>query len=317
MVSPKQPLDVHLYVTPRCNLTCPHCYYDALDRTQHPDFVISAEKISDTIVDLCDRFDADISLEGGEPLLRMGFEDMLAKLPADILGSLTVTTNGTVPLHAPESVLGHLGSLRVSIDGHTDELQRELRGVELEPVLATCHGLQASHIPFAVRMTLWRRNIAQLEEIYAWADAHRIAWLSLFEFQPSGRGAGLDLRYGVTAPQAEGFLDDLVSLQRPDCLRRLTLNLAERRIEAVLSRRERLAKAGLSIRDLPPRPNCTVNYDGSVGISPWRVTAHGAPDVFTSLDAPDWLDVVRAAAADGGLDDGSGCISRVQVFAER
>lgn len=317
LIKLKQPLDVHIYVTPRCNLACPHCYYDALDRTQFPDSMISVDRINATILALCDRFDADISLEGGEPLLRTGFEQMLADLPPEVLGALTVTTNGTVRLQAPGKVLAQLGALRVSVDGHTDDLQWELRGVRLEPVLETCHSLQRARIPFAVRMTLWRRNIDLLAEIYAWVEANQIEWLSLFEFQASGRAIGQELLYGVASPQADAFLDALAALPRPGCLRRLTVNLAERRVDAVLARRERLAQASIGVRELPARPNCTVNFDGSVGISPWRVTSHGAPDVFTSLDAPDYLETVAVAAAGGELDDKSGCISRVQLYAER
>ena len=75
-------LDVHLYVTPRCNLSCPHCYYDAFDRKQHPNNLISLEDISALLTGLCNRFDADISLEGGEPFLRAGINRVLAELDA-------------------------------------------------------------------------------------------------------------------------------------------------------------------------------------------------------------------------------------------
>ena len=310
---PKLRLDVHLYVTPRCNLSCPHCYYDAFDRKQHPNNLISLEDISALLTGLCNRFDADISLEGGEPFLRAGINRVLAELDADVLRTLTVTTNGTVKIRANPSVLRALGQLRISIDGHLDELQRELRGTGLAQVLKSCEQLQEQQVPFWVRMTLWKRNVRALAEIYDWAKEHDIRQLSLFEYQSSGRGKGQELRYGVSDADIAAFFDDLVGLKRPSCLQGLMINLAERRVESVLARRRQLERAGLMLRELPETPNCTINFDGTIGISPWRVTANGASDIFTTTAAPDFFETIEKTASAGALRDDSGCISRIQI----
>jgi len=312
-MTPRPRLDVHLYVTPRCNLACPHCYYDAFDRKRHPDNLISLGEISDVLKGLCRRFDADISLEGGEPFLRVGVDRMLAELAAEVLRTLTVTTNGTVKIRAAPNVLRGLGQLRVSIDGHVDELQQELRGTDLGLVLDSCRRLQERDVPFWIRMTLWKRNVRALAEIYAWVEEHKIQRLSLFEYQSSGRGIGQEELYGVSGADVAAFLDDLVELPRPSCLHGLTVNFAERRVESVIAQRPRLEEAGLTLCELPETPNCTINYDGTVGISPWRVTAHGAPDVFTTTAAPDFLEIIERASVEGALRDDSGCISRVQI----
>lgn len=311
----KQRLDVHMYVTPRCNLACPHCYYDAFDRTRHPDNMMSLDEIASVLNGLCERFDADISVEGGEPYLRKGIEHVLSDLDQSVLGALTLTTNGTVKIRSEEKVLRHLSSLRISIDGHVDELNKELRGVELAPILATLRRLRDQEVPFWVRMTLWKRNIRALREIYDWADENGITRLSLFEYQSSGRGIGQDLLYGVTTPAADAFLDEIVELSRPDSMEMLTVNLAERRVDTVLGRRDELGGNGIEVAQLSEVPNCTINYDGTIGISPWRVTAEGAPDVFTTTGTDGYLDVIEEAAGTGGLRDDSGCISRVQLRA--
>jgi MoaA/NifB/PqqE/SkfB family radical SAM enzyme len=312
-VGAKPRLDVHLYVTPRCNLECPHCYYDAFDRKRHPDNLISLADISALLTGLCNRFDADISLEGGEPFLRVGIDRMLAGLDADVLRTLTVTTNGTIRMQARSSVLRSLGQLRVSLDGHLDELQRELRGIDTAPVVEICRQLQESSVPFWIRTTLWRRNIRSLAQIYDWVEEHDVRQLSLFEFQSSGRGIGQDLMYGVSDADVSAFLSDLAVLQRPPCLQKLLINMAERRVASVLARRRELERAGLMLRELPETPNCTINYDGTVGISPWRVTANGASDVFTTITAPDFFEIIEKAANAGALRDESGCISRIQI----
>jgi MoaA/NifB/PqqE/SkfB family radical SAM enzyme len=309
----KPQLDVHLYVTPRCNLSCPHCYYDAYDRTRNPEHLISLTEIGAVLTGLCDRFDADISLEGGEPFLRGGIDRLLAELDPDVLACITVTTNGTVKLGPSPHILRGLRNLRVSIDGHDDELQHELRGVELAPVLRRCQQLRDWDVPFTVRMTLWKKNVRNLSSIYSWVDENKFERLSLFEYQSSGRGLGQELLYGVSARDVDHFLDDLARLRRPQSLQLVTVNLAERRVEAVLALRDHLETGGFGVHELSEVPNCTVNYDGTVGISPWRVTAHGAPDVFTTTNAVDYLDTIEAAAAKGALQDESGCLSRIQI----
>jgi MoaA/NifB/PqqE/SkfB family radical SAM enzyme len=277
---------------------------------------MSLDEIAAILAAICGRFDADISLEGGEPFLRVGIDRMLSGLDTDVLRALTVTTNGTVAISSAESVLRSLGMLRISIDGHMNELNQELRGVELAPILHTCRTLQKHDVPFAVRMTLWKRNIRLLHEIYDWIEENSIERLSLFEYQSSGRGIGQDLLYGVSGEDVEIFLERLAELPRPSCLRHLTVNFAERRLDAVLRHREQLDRSAIVTRELPSTANCTINYDGTVGISPWRVTAYGAADVFTTTGADDFLDTVEAAAGDGALNDDSGSISRVQLCME-
>ncbi|MFI6999345.1 radical SAM protein [Nocardia sp. NPDC050175] len=311
------PLDVHLYVTPRCNLSCPHCYYDALERGRQPDNVLSLAEVSRVLNGLCERFDADISLEGGEPFMRAGLGKMLSTLDAAVLSRITVTTNGTVRMLASTTVLAALGDLRVSIDGHTDDLQQELRGVNVAPVLDTCTKLRSQGIPHTVRMTLYRRNIRRLGEIFVWAEANEVARLSLFEYQASGRGIGQDALFSASAEDVDCLLDDFTALPRPAGLKVVTLNLARRRMAAVQGREGALAEAGIKVRWLPAVANCTVNYDGTVGISPWKVTAHGAPDIFTHTTAPDFFDQLEASAVSGGLSDDGDCISRVQLRCDR
>lgn len=271
------------------------------------------EMIAEVLTGLCRRFDADISLEGGEPFMRAGLGQMLADLDPDVLECITITTNGTVRLAAAPEVLKQLGGFRVSIDGHRDDLQRELRGVELLPVLRTCAKLREMGVPFIARMTLWKRNVELLTEIYEWASVNQLSRLSFFEYQPSGRGIGLDLLYGVSNSQITRLLWDLATVPPPQGTELVTVNLAERRVDDALAMREAFEQVGVVVKKLPDIANCTVNFDGSVGVSPWRVTAHGAPDVFTRVTEPGFLDVVEKAAERGALQDTNECLSRVQL----
>ncbi|MBK8078538.1 MAG: radical SAM protein [Kineosporiaceae bacterium] len=313
----RTPLDVHLYVTPRCNLSCPHCYYDAMERGRQPADTLDLQEIGRILTGLCERFDADVSLEGGEPFMRAGLGSMLSTLDASVLARITITTNGTVRVAAPKAVLSQLGGLRISIDGHTDQLQQELRGVEVAPVLATCASLRSMRVAYTVRMTLYRGNVRLLRDIYSWLAANEIARISLFEYQASGRGIGQDQMFGVSSSDIEQLLSDLLRLPRPPGLELLTLNLAQRRVESAMSRQEELSDAGVGLLQLPENANCTINYNGTVGVSPWLVTASGSPDIFTSTHSPTFLDEIEQAAVRGGLHDAGPCLSRIQLRYER
>lgn len=313
----RDPLAVHIYVTPRCNLSCPHCYYDALERTQHPTNEMTLEQIERVLVGLADRFLPDVHLEGGEPFIRRGVDALLDRLDPTVLRTITVTTNGTVRLRTAAEALRHLDALRISVDGHTPALMDEMRGADLAKVMRTCHELAERAVPFMVRMTVWRKNIRRLSEIYEWLAEHEVPKLSLYEFQPSGRGMAVDEQFSVSDEDIDALLVALTELPPPACLQRLTLHLAERRLEALRAHESRLRAAGLRIRELGSVANCTINYDGSVGISPWRVTAYGAPDVFTTIDAPGFWETLASATASGSLHDESPCISKAVVEWDR
>lgn len=311
------PLDVHVYATPRCNLECPHCYYDALGRGGTPEDALPLHELGRVITDICQRFDADISLEGGEPFLRKGLGDMLATLSPDVLRRITLTTNGTVPVVAPAAALRALGALRVSVDGHDDRTHRALRGVDLAKVLNTCRALADLQVPFVTRMTLWRENTEHLREIYAFVAEQGMKRLSLFEYQASGRGSAQDSSLGVTDAQMDRFFQDLLHTPRPTTVELLTINLAKRRVEAAQSLAGDLADAGIALNLLPRVANCTVNYNGEIGVSPWQVTAHGASDTFAHVSSGNFLDVVEDAALAGSLYDTGEFISHVQLRAEK
>lgn len=308
---------MHVYATPRCNLECPHCYYDALGRGGTPKDALPLHELGRVITDICQRFDADISLEGGEPFLRKGLGDMLAALPPDVLRRITLTTNGTVPVVAPAAVLRTLGALRISVDGHDERTHRALRGVGLTKILNTCRALTDLQVPFVTRMTLWRENTEHLREIYAFVAEQGVKRLSLFEYQASGRGSARDSALGVTDARMSRFFQDLLHIARPATLEVLTINLAKRRVEAAQSLAEDLAAAGITLNLLPRVANCTVNYNGEIGVSPWQVTAHGASDAFAHVSSGNFLELVEDAALAGSLYDTGEFISHVQLRAEK
>lgn len=289
------PLSVHLYLTPQCNLNCIHCYYDALRTGDIPGRMLSVQEAVSVIKWLCKNFDADIHLEGGEPFLRSDLGEILAELSPTALGMLTITTNGTVPITVPVERLRRLGELRISIDGHNDDLQQALRPAKLETVFRTLGKLRADAVPFTVRTTLHRTNINCLAEMLASFVASGAERISLFEFQPVGRGAVSDLEQHVLAvDEFEGVLDELARRGPGAGVRLLKLSLSPQRIPLALARQTELEAQGFRFIDLLGVPNLTINSNGDLGVSPWMVTARQVHDRFASIFDPDYpLEVER------------------------
>ena len=107
------PIAVHIYLTPVCNLTCTHCYYDAMGPNDDPGPILRIDELVNSITWLCERFDADLHLEGGEMFLRSDVDEILAALPPQCLSALTLTTSGTVPIRVRPELLKKVGDLRI------------------------------------------------------------------------------------------------------------------------------------------------------------------------------------------------------------
>ncbi|MDR6774846.1 radical SAM protein [Azospirillum sp. BE72] len=289
-------LSIHMYLTPACNLSCTHCYYEAFKPGEPSGSVLSTDDCISIISWLCRCFDADLHLEGGELFLRPDIDDILAALPPAALKALTLTTSGTVPIKVRPDILRALGELRISIEGHTDELQSALRPAKLAPVFRTMEGLKANEVPFTVRTTLHRANAGHLREMLETFAGRGAGSISLFEFQAVGRGAS-EMGHMLEDSAFEAVLDELAA-NSPDPRVNLKLSLSPRRIPMALERRAELEARGFRYVDLRGIPNLTINSNGDIGVSPWKVTARQVHDRFTTVFEPDFRVKVERRLAD-------------------
>lgn len=306
-------LDVHTYTTPKCNLGCPHCYFDALQRGDDPGPLFSMALLREVLIALSERFIVENHLEGGEPLLRDDLRSFLESLPPQVLKTIVITTNGTVRIPMEPAILKRLGGLRVSIDGHTDDLNLELRTVGLRPILRTCRKLDEDDVPYTVRTTLWSGNVRSLRDILRFTAANGISNLSLYEFQASGRGVGTQLLYGVNDSAWAAFLRDLTTVTVPEELATFTISAADRRVSDILAADDRLRDNGFEVVQLPEVASITISTDGSVGISAWDVTAGGPGDGFAHISDDSFVDRLVDLASRGELIDRSSCTTRVRI----
>jgi cyclic pyranopterin phosphate synthase len=139
--------DLRISVTDRCNFRCTYCMpktvfgkdYRFLDRKE----LLSFEEITRVARAAVEVGVSKIRLTGGEPLLRVGLEnliEMLSALPVD----LTLTTNASaLPKKAQALKDAGLTRITVSLDSLDDEVFKSMNDVEF-PVSRVLEGIDAA-----------------------------------------------------------------------------------------------------------------------------------------------------------------------------
>lgn len=306
-------LAIHMYLTTVCNLNCTHCYYDSRRVGDDPGLMLNTEEVARVITHLCGRFEADLHVEGGELFLRDDIDDILTLVPPEHHRSLTFTTSGTVPIRVSTERLKGIGELRISVEGHTDVLQQRMRPANLSRVRRTIDELRDKSVDFTLRVTLFRDNARLLKEMVEAFSAWGVKRLSLFEFQPVGRG-GLHINdYALTDEDFEHVVVDLLEMRMPPDIELLKLNLSPRRTAFAQALRSRFEDRGYRFLSLGAIANLTINANGDLGISPWLATAARLGDKFANLHEVDFGEELDRRFAAGDLSAPCAYTSALQV----
>ncbi len=117
---------MHLYLTNKCNLLCPHCYMYSGDSE-------SNELTTDEIIDLIINYRTiaqgkSITISGGEPTIREDF-DLIVKTASEIGLEVKLLTNGMLlPKERIDKIAKYINSVQISIDGYSEESNSLVRG---------------------------------------------------------------------------------------------------------------------------------------------------------------------------------------------
>ena len=270
-MSDRKRLNVHLYVTPVCNLQCKHCYYDAWRSNDVPENLLTVSEMKFIIMHLCDNYDAAFDVEGGEFFLRKDISTLFKVVPPSYLGKITITTNGTVKIITDYKYLQYLDEFRVSVEGHTNALQKEIRGINLTPILRTCDKLRSKGVPITLRITLHKKNYNYILDMLDYFASLGFTRFSLYEFQAAGRGRTVANEYCLEERQLEQVLTLLTSNSINPAIEVIKLSLSSARVKLVNLHRTELVSAEYEIIDISGIPSLTIDYNGNLGICPWNV----------------------------------------------
>lgn len=114
-------------VTERCNLSCIHCCYDAKCCVENTDMSIEqAYEVIDKIVDARPK---EITLSGGEPLMRTDFLILLRYLRKKFEGQVNLSTNALLITDRNiDELINSINSFSISLDGYDEKSCAEIRG---------------------------------------------------------------------------------------------------------------------------------------------------------------------------------------------
>jgi len=196
---------LRISVTDRCNLRCRYCMPAASYRWLPTDSLLTfdeVERVARAFVELGVR---KIRLTGGEPLLRPGLPDLvarLARLPG--LADLALTTNGTRLAEAAEPLrAAGLHRLTISLDTLDDAAMRALtrHGSPVDVRAGLAAAAAAGFVGTKLNTVVMRdTNLDQLEGIVRLAAAHRIE-PRFIEYMDVG--GALEWEPGQVVPGAE------------------------------------------------------------------------------------------------------------------
>ena len=162
----RTPRTLDLEITSRCNADCSYCYY-----LNNPDVVytdLPTKSWLSFFQELASCQVMRVTLQGGEPMLRADFLDLVDGIVANRM-RFSVLTNGsllTPRIAGQMQQTGRCDMIQVSLDGSTAEVHESLRGDgTFVPALSAVRLLQSFNLPVTVRVTIHPGNIDDLEDI--------------------------------------------------------------------------------------------------------------------------------------------------------
>jgi cyclic pyranopterin phosphate synthase len=213
---------VRLSVTDRCDLRCRYCMAEEMRFLPKSD-VLTFEEIEALACLFIARGVRRIRLTGGEPLVRRGVGDLIARLGARLgngLDELTLTTNGTrLAQFAPALHAAGIRRVNVSLDSLDPERFRYVtRHGDLAQVLAGIEAAAAAGLAVKINMVALKGvNEDEIEAMLLWC-AGQGHDLTLIETMPMGEvEADRSLHYlplDAVKQRLAGHFDLVPSLRR-------------------------------------------------------------------------------------------------------
>jgi cyclic pyranopterin phosphate synthase len=181
--------DLRISVTDRCNFRCVYCMPEEGMQWLKSNTLLSFDEI-ERLARIAIRLGVDeVRLTGGEPTLRPGLPELVARLSAiDGLNSLSLTTNGYL-LRSQAGPLAEAGLKRINVSLDTlqhDKFHRIARRRGLDQVLAGLEELEKYPSVAPIKINVVAMRDFTEEEVVAFAQlARRKPYVVRFiEFMP-------------------------------------------------------------------------------------------------------------------------------------
>lgn len=223
------PKNVGIEVTRRCNLRCPHCFTGSTDQSAAG---LGQSEIHRVLTEAVQAGITEVSLCGGEPLLREDLESMMHFGRSVGVTHYSMVSNGVLMTEKRAIQLREAGLLtaQISIDGINAEdyhLVRNSGPAAFYHAIRGIRYLQDAGVNVAIACLLSPHNIERVPEMVLLCQALKVSTLRYCTFVPTGRGQAEIWRdrYRVTKDQLKRFSDFMAGVEaRPEIPTRIAID---------------------------------------------------------------------------------------------
>jgi cyclic pyranopterin phosphate synthase len=183
----RQITDLRISITDRCNFRCVYCRSADPENYRDHDEILSWPELDRLALIFLRLGISKIRITGGEPLVRDGVEDYIARLHALGVGDLSMTTNGHLLAERCERLLAAgLGRINISLDSlDPGKFERITRTKSFSTVMAGIDAAQKSRLaPAKVNAVLVRGLNDDEVESFAEFARDRGVIMRFIEFMP-------------------------------------------------------------------------------------------------------------------------------------
>lgn len=180
-------------VTDRCNLRCRYCMPEGIKNIPMPE-ILTFEEIARACEAAADLGIKYIRLTGGEPLVRLGIEKLVAMIRSiKQIESVTMTTNGILlKENLPELVKAGLDGVNVSLDTLNANKYKNITGYDmLDKALGGINAALEAGIKVKINTVVLKENIDDCFDIIKMAEKLPID-VRFIEMMPIGEGKYFD-----------------------------------------------------------------------------------------------------------------------------
>ena len=113
-------------ITNKCNLHCAHCYTSSGPTGED---ILTLNEIKKALTNILKWKPSQISISGGEPMIRKDFIAILKFLHESYDGRIVLLTNGTlIDKNNVQSLMKYVNEINISVDGIDEETCEKVRG---------------------------------------------------------------------------------------------------------------------------------------------------------------------------------------------
>src|ERR1700722_2257081 len=183
----RQITDLRVSVTDRCNFRCVYCRSADPENHMPAHNLLEWDEYERLVRILVGMGIRKVRVTGGEPLVRPGVEDFIARLKAIGVQDLSMTTNGYMLADRCDKLIAAgLGRINISLDSlNRERFERITRSKTFDQVIAGIDAAQASSLrPVKVNAVLVRGINDDEVEAFAQFARERDLIMRFIEFMP-------------------------------------------------------------------------------------------------------------------------------------